>query len=42
MKPEPNNLNFYQPVTILVTRSPSQSNQKEFEQALSDTIDAAT
>lgn len=30
-----------QPVTILITRSPRQSNQKEFEQALSDTIDAA-
>ena len=30
-----------QPVTILITRSPHQRNQKEFEQALSDTIDAA-
>jgi uncharacterized protein len=36
-----NNLNSYQPVTVLVTRSPRKSNQKEFEQALSDTIDAA-
>jgi uncharacterized protein len=36
-----NNLNSYQPVTILITRSPRKGNQKEFEQALSDTIDAA-
>lgn len=36
-----NNLNSYQPITILITRSPRKSNQKEFEQALSDTIDAA-
>ena len=36
-----NNLNFYQPVTVLITRRPRKTNQKEFEQALSDTIDAA-
>ena len=33
--------NYYQPVTVLITRKPRQGNQKEFEQALSDTIDAA-
>jgi uncharacterized protein len=31
----------YKPVTILITRSPRKSNQQEFEQALSDTINAA-
>ncbi len=36
-----NNSHSYQPVTILITRSPHKSNQKEFEQALSKTIDAA-
>jgi uncharacterized protein len=36
-----NNSDSYQPVTILITRSPRKSNQKEFEQALSDTINAA-
>ena len=35
------NLNSYHPVTILITRSPRKSNQREFEQALSATIDAA-
>ncbi|WP_019506485.1 antibiotic biosynthesis monooxygenase [Pleurocapsa sp. PCC 7319] len=34
-------INSHQPVTVLVTRSPRQENQKEFEQALADTIDAA-
>lgn len=29
------------PVTILITRSPRKSSQREFEQALSDTINAA-
>lgn len=41
MNKESNNSNSHQPVTVLVTRSPRQGNQKEFEQALSDTIDAA-
>ena len=36
-----NPLNSDRPVTILITRSPRKTNQKEFEQALSDTIDAA-
>ena len=36
-----NDSNSHQPVTILVTRSPRKSSQKEFERALSDTIDAA-
>ena len=36
-----NNSDSYQPVTILITRSPRQSSQREFEQALSDTINAA-
>lgn len=36
-----NPLNSNQAVTILITRRPRQKNQKEFEQALSDTIDAA-
>ena len=35
------NLNSNAPVTILITRSPRKSNQREFEQALSATIDAA-
>ncbi len=30
-------INSHQPVTVLITRSPRQENQKEFEQALSDT-----
>ena len=33
--------NSNQPVTILIVRSPHKTNQKEFELALSDTIDAA-
>jgi antibiotic biosynthesis monooxygenase (ABM) superfamily enzyme len=41
MNQNPNNLNSYLPVTVLITRSPRQANQKQFEQALSDTIDAA-
>ncbi len=41
MNQNPNNLNSYLPVTVLITRSPRQANQKEFEQALSDTINAA-
>lgn len=41
MNPDLNNLKSYQPVTILITRSPRTGNQKEFEQALSSTIDAA-
>ncbi|NJK58661.1 MAG: hypothetical protein HC939_23125 [Pleurocapsa sp. SU_5_0] len=36
-----NNLNSQQSVTVLITRRPRKSNQKEFERALSDTIDAA-
>jgi uncharacterized protein len=36
-----NNLNSQQPITVLVSRSPRTSNQKQFEQALSDTINAA-
>lgn len=36
-----NPLNSNQSVTILITRSPRKSSQREFEQALSDTIDAA-
>ena len=36
-----NNSDAYQPVTILITRKLRKSNQREFEQALSDTIDAA-
>ena len=35
------NSNSHQPVTVLITRRPRKSNQKEFERALSDTIDAA-
>lgn len=31
----------HQPVTVLITRRPRKSSQKEFERALSDTIDAA-
>lgn len=31
----------HQSVTVLITRKPRKSNQEEFEQALSDTIDAA-
>ncbi|MGD2182105.1 antibiotic biosynthesis monooxygenase [Lusitaniella coriacea] len=34
-------LNSLQPITVLITRRPHKSNQKEFERALSDTIDAA-
>ena len=41
MNYNPSNSDSYQPVTILITRSPRKSNQSEFEQALSDTIDAA-
>lgn len=41
MNYDTNNLNSYQPVTVLITRSPRKGNQKQFEQALSDTIDAA-
>jgi uncharacterized protein len=41
MNQNPNNLNSYLPVTVLITRSPRQANQKQFEQTLSDTIDAA-
>ena len=41
MNHERHNLNSQQPVTVLITRRPRKSNQKEFEQALSDTIDAA-
>ena len=37
----PGSTTSLQPVTVLVTRSPRRGNQKEFEQALSDTIDAA-
>jgi uncharacterized protein len=33
--------NLHKPITILVTRSPCQGNQQEFERALSETIDAA-
>jgi predicted transposase YbfD/YdcC len=36
MNQNPNNLNSYLPVTVLITRSPRQANQKQFEQALSD------
>ena len=35
------NLNSPQSVTVLITRRPRKSSQKEFEQALSETIDAA-
>ncbi|MEL6579635.1 MAG: antibiotic biosynthesis monooxygenase [Cyanobacteria bacterium J06621_12] len=35
------NLNSHQSVTVLITRRPRKSKQQEFEQALSDTIDAA-
>lgn len=41
MNRDRHNLNSHQPVTVLITRRPRKSNQKEFEQALSDTIDAA-
>lgn len=41
MNQDRNNLNSHQSVTVLITRRPRKSNQKEFEQALSDTIDAA-
>jgi uncharacterized protein len=41
MNHDQHNLNSHQSVTVLITRSPRQGNQKEFEQALSDTIDAA-
>lgn len=41
MNQNTNNLNSHQPVTVLITRSPRKSNQKQFERALSDTIDAA-
>ena len=35
------NSNSHQPLTVLITRRPRKSSQKEFELALSDTIDAA-
>ena len=41
MNHNPSNPNSDLPVTVLITRSPHKSNQKEFERALSDTIDAA-
>lgn len=41
MNQDRNNSDSDQPVTILITRSPRQSSQREFEQALSDTINAA-
>ena len=41
MNHDRHDLNSHQSVTVLVTRSPRKSNQKEFERALSDTIDAA-
>ena len=41
MNQDRNNLNSHQSVTVLITRRPHKSNQKEFEQALSKTIDAA-
>ena len=41
MNRDRHNSNSYQSVTVLITRRPHKSNQKEFEQALSNTIDAA-
>ena len=41
MNRDRHNLNSAQSVTVLITRRPRKSNQKEFEQALSETIDAA-
>ena len=41
MNRDRHNLNSAQSVTVLITRRPHKSNQKEFEQALSDTMDAA-
>lgn len=41
MNHDQHNPNSHQPVTVLITRRSRKSNQKEFEQALSDTIDAA-
>ena len=41
MNHDRHNLNSPQSVTVLITRRPRKSSQKEFEQALSETIDAA-
>ncbi|MFM2313834.1 MAG: hypothetical protein RLZZ04_3110 [Cyanobacteriota bacterium] len=41
MNHDRHDLNSHQSVTVLITRRPRKSSQKEFEQALSDTIDAA-
>ncbi|MEM6612180.1 MAG: antibiotic biosynthesis monooxygenase [Cyanobacteria bacterium P01_C01_bin.72] len=41
MNQDQNYLNSHQSVTVLITRRPRKSDQKEFEQALSETIDAA-
>ena len=41
MNQDRNSLNSNQSVTVLITRRPRKSDRQEFEQALSDTIDAA-